>query len=138
MHVLIVSTWLQYRFHLPVKHGAHFPFLVVILNFLTLPFSIHAIPIISFRFLFLLKAIIGCSWNNSRISFLVWRVFQILRVTAVRFGKNRLYVNINGMRFESCCPQFFVVVDRLLQVYQHFLIAHQQVCRNLASKIILG
>ena len=136
--MLIVSTWLQHRFHLPVKHGLHFPFLVVILNFLTLPFSIHAPPIISFRFLFFLKAIIGCSWKNSRISLLVWRMFQILRVTAVRFGKNRLCVNINGMRFGSCCPQFFLVVDRLLQAYQHFLIAHQQVCRKLASKIILG
>ena len=133
MDVLAVSTWLQNRILVPNKHGVHFPALDRILNFLTLPFSIRVLPIISFRFLFLLKAVIGWSWNNSRRFLLVWRLFQFLRTTAVKFGKNRLYVNINGMRFVL---DLFLVVDRLLQAYQLFLIAHQQVSgRNLASKI---
>ena len=76
-------------------------------DFLTLSFSIRVRPIISFRFLFLLKTVIGCSWNNSRRFLLVWRMFQFLRTTAVRFGKNRLCVNINGMRFGSCCSWSF-------------------------------
>ena len=103
MNVFVVSTWLQHRVLVPDKHGVHSPVLEGILNFLTLPFSIRVLPIISFRFLFLLKAVIGCSWNNSRRFLLVWRMFQFLRTTTVRFGKNRLYVNINGMRFGSCC-----------------------------------
>ena len=60
-----------------------------ILNFSALPFLICVLLITSLRFLFLLKAVIGCSWNNSRKFFLVWRMFQSLRTTAVRFGKNR-------------------------------------------------
>ena len=103
MNVFVVSTWLQHRVLVPDKHGVHFPVLEGILNFLFLPFSIRVLPIISFRFLFLLKAVIGCSWNNSRRFLLVWRMFQFLRTTGVRFGKNKLYVNINGMRFGSYC-----------------------------------
>ena len=61
MNVFVVSTWLQYRVLLPDKHVVHFPVLEGILNFLTLPFSIRVLPIISLRFLFLLKAVIGCS-----------------------------------------------------------------------------
>ena len=107
INVFVFSTWLKHRVLLPDKHGGHFPVLEGILNFLTLPFSIRVLLIISFRFLFLLKAVIGCSWNNSRRFLLVWRMFQFLRPTAVRFGKNRLYVNINGMRFGSCCSWSF-------------------------------
>ena len=107
MNVFVVSTWLQHRLLVPDKHGVHFSVLEGILSFLTSPFSIRVLPIISFRFLFLLKAVIGCSWNNSRRFLLVWRMFQFLRPTAVRFGKNRLYVNINGMRFGSCCSWSF-------------------------------
>ena len=77
------------------------------IDFLTLSFSIRVRPSISFRFLFLLKTVIGCSWNNSRRFLLVWRMFQFLRTTAVRFGKNRLCVNINGMRFGFCCSWSF-------------------------------
>ena len=103
INMIFVSTWLQHRVLVPDKHGVHLPVLEGILNFLTLPFSIHILPIITFRFLFLLKAEIGCSWNDSRRFLLVWRMFQFLRTTAVRFGKNRVYVNINGMHFGSCC-----------------------------------
>ena len=94
MFVLSVGSWMcllsalgcNKKVIVPDKHGVHFPVLEGILNFLTLPFSIHPLPIISFRFLFLLKAVIGCSWNNSHRLFLVWRMFQFLRTTAVRFG----------------------------------------------------
>ena len=103
MNVFVVSSWLQQRALVPDKHGAHFPVLDGILNFLTLPFSIRVPSTISFRFLFLLKAVISCSWNNSSRLLLVWRMFQFLRTTAVRFGKNQLYVNINGMHFGFCC-----------------------------------
>ena len=107
MNVLVVSSWLHYRVLVPDKDGMHFPVLEKTLNFLTLPFLIRVFSIISFRFLFLIKAVIGCSWNNSRRFLLVWRMFQFLRTTAVRFGKNRLYVNIHGMRFGSCCSLSF-------------------------------
>ena len=103
MNVFVVSIWLQHRVLLPDKHGVHSPILEGVLNFLTLPFSISALPIIYFRFLFLLQAVIGCSWNNSCRFLLVWRMVQFLGTTAARFGKNRLYVNINGIRFGSCC-----------------------------------
>ena len=63
MNMFVVSTWLQNRV-LADKQGVHFPVLEGILNFLTLPFSIRVPPITSFRFLFPLKAVIGCSWNN--------------------------------------------------------------------------
>ena len=82
-------------------------FLFGISGFLTLPFSIRVPPFISLRFLFFLKAVIGYSWNNSRRFLLVWRMFQFLQATAVRFGKNRLYVNINEFRFGSCCSRSF-------------------------------
>ena len=107
MNMLVVSSWLHYRVLVPDKDGMHFPVLEKTLNFLTLPFLIRVFSIISFRFLFLIKTVIGCSWNNSRRFLLVWRMFQFLRPTAVRFGKNRLYVNINGMRFGSCCSWSF-------------------------------
>ena len=103
MNVFVVSTWLQRRVLVPDKHGVHFPVLEGLLTSLTLPFSIRVLPIISFRFLFLLKAVIGCSYNNSCRFLLVWRMFEFLRTTVVRFRKNRLYINITGMRFGSCC-----------------------------------
>ena len=113
----------------------HFPVLEGILKFLTFPFSIHVLPIISSRFLFLLKAVIGCPWNNSRRLLLVWRMLQFLRTTTVRFVKNRLYVNIMECVLDLVVLDLFLVVDCLLP-YQLFLIAHQQVSgRNLASKI---
>ena len=106
-NVFVVSTWVQHRVLVPDKHGVHFPALEEILNFLTLPFSIRVLPIISFWILFVLKAVIGCSWNNSRRLLLIWRMFQFLWTTAVRFGKNRPYVDINGMCFGSCCSLSF-------------------------------
>ena len=107
MNVFVVRTWLQPRLLAPNKHGVHYPVLEEILNFLTLPFLICVLPIIYFRFLFLLKAVIGCSWNNSSRFLFVWRMFQFLRTTAVRFGKNQLYVNMDGMHFWSCCSWSF-------------------------------
>ena len=106
MNVFNVSTWLQNAILATHKHEVHFLILEGILNFLTLPFSIGVPRIISFRFLFLLKTVIGCSWSNSRRFLLVWRMFQFLRTVAVRFSKNRLYLNINGIRFGSCCSCF--------------------------------
>ena len=98
MIVFVVSTWLKHTVPAPDKHGVHFPVLEGILNFLTLQFSI--LLIISFRFLFLLKAVIGIILVDS-----CWfgGCFSFWRTTAVRFGKNQLYVNIIGMRFGSCC-----------------------------------
>ena len=101
MNVFVVITWLQHQVLAPDKHAVHLPVLEGILNFLTLLFSIRVPPIISFRFLFLLKAAIRCSWNNSCRFVLGWRVLQFLWTT-VRFGKNLLYLNINLMHFGSC------------------------------------
>ena len=86
MNVFVGSTWLQHRVLVPEKHGVHSPVLERIMNFLTLPFSIRVLPIISFRFLFPLKDVSGCSWNNSNRFLLVWRMFQLFQTTAVRFG----------------------------------------------------
>ena len=105
--MFVVITWLHHRVLAPKKHGVHFPVLEGILNFLTLPFSIHVPPVISFRFLFLLKAVIGCSWNNFCRFLFVYMMFQFFRITAVRFGKNRLYVNINGVGFGFCFSRCF-------------------------------
>ena len=102
MKVFVVSTWLQRRVLVPNKHGMHFLILEGILNFLTLPFSICLPPI---RFLFLLKAVTGCSWNNFCRMLLVWRMFQFLPTTAVRFSKSWFYLSINGMRF-GCCSSW--------------------------------
>ena len=63
-------------------------------------------------------------------------MFQFLRTAAVRFGKNRLYVN-NVLNLAVL--DLFLVIDQLIQAYQFFLIAHQQGSdRNLASKIFLS
>ena len=106
VNVFVVVTWLQHRVLAPDKHGVHFQVLWGTLNFLILPFPVHVPPIISFRFLFLWKAVIGCSWNNSRSFLLVWKIFHFLRTTSVKFGKNQFYVNINRMRFGSCYRSF--------------------------------
>ena len=105
MNVFVITPWLQHRVLAHDKHAVHFPVLGEILSFLTLPLLIRGPLIISFKFLFLLKAVIGCSWNNSRRFLLVWRMCQFLRTIAVRFGKNQLCVKINGMRFGSCSSQ---------------------------------
>ena len=102
-----VITWLQHRVLATDKHGVHFPVLEGILNFLTLPFSICVSPIISVRFLFLLNAVNWFSWNKPQRFFLVWRMFQFLWTAAVRCTKNQLYVNINAVRFGSCCSWSF-------------------------------
>ena len=107
MNMFVVRSWLQHRILEPDKHRMHLSVLEAILNFLTLPFSICVPPTVSFRFLLHLKAVIRCSWNNSRRLLLIWRMFQFLQTSAVRFGKNRLYVNINRMRFGSCCSRSF-------------------------------
>ena len=104
---VFICTWLQHRVRAPDKHGVNFPVLEGTLNFLTLQFSIRVLPIISFKCLFLLKTVIGCSWNNSQRFLLIWRMFQFLRTTAVRLGKNRPHVNINRMHFGYCCSWSF-------------------------------
>ena len=106
--MFLVITWLKHRALVLNKHGVHFLFLEGILNSLTLPFSIRVPPIITLRVLFLLKAeVIEYSWSNSCRFLLTWRMFQFLQTTAVRFGKNRLYVNISGICFGSCCSRSF-------------------------------
>ena len=52
MNVFVVSTWMQHIVLVPDKHGVHFPVLVRILKFLTLPFSIH-VPLIISVFMFI-------------------------------------------------------------------------------------
>ena len=59
MNVFVVRNWLQHIVLVPDKHGVQFPVLEGILNFLILSFLIRVLPIISFRFLFLLKVVIG-------------------------------------------------------------------------------
>ena len=75
----------------------------------------------------LLKAVIGCSWNNSHRSFLVWRMLQFLQTTAVRFGKKQLYVIIMECVLNLDVLGLLFIVDPLLQAHKLFLIAHQQV-----------
>ena len=59
--VFAVSIWLQHRVLASNKHGVHYSVLEEKLNFLTLPFSIHVPPIISFRFFsFFRVALKGC------------------------------------------------------------------------------
>ena len=58
---------------------------------LTFPFSMQLLRIISFRFPFLLKAVIGSSWNNPRSVLLILSTFQCFR-TMLQFGKKRLAV----------------------------------------------
>ena len=66
-------------------------------------------------------------------------MFQFFQTTVVRFGKKRLYVNINGMLLNLPALDLFLAIDRLLQAYQLVLIAHQQVSdRNLHSKIFFS
>ena len=134
MNMFAVITWLQHRVLVSIKHGVYFPVLEGILNFfLTLPFLTCVPPIISFRLLFPLTAVIGCSWIDSWRFLLVWRMFQFLQTTTVRFSKNWLYV------LDIVVPDPFLVVDCLWQAYQLFLIADQQVFgRKLASKISFG
>ena len=107
MNVFVFSTWLKHRVLVPDKHGGHFSVLEGILSFSTLPFSIRMLPIIFCRFLLLLKVLIGCSWKNSHRFLLVWRMCQFQRTIAVRFDKNWLHVNINGICFGSCCSWSF-------------------------------
>ena len=91
MNVFVVSSWLQHRVLTPNKHRVHIPVLERKLKTLlfgeTLLFSIRVPPTISFRFLFLLNTVNGCSGNNSRRLLLVWWMFQFLQATAVRFGR---------------------------------------------------
>ena len=108
MDMFVVSTWLQHKVLASDNtHGVYFPVLEGILNCFILPFSILVLSIISFGLLFLLKAMFGCSWNNSHRFMLVCRMFQSLRTTALKFGKNWLYLNINGKRFWSCYSKYF-------------------------------
>ena len=82
---------------------------------------------------------IGCSWNNSCRFLLFWRMFQFLQTTDVRFGKNRLYVNINGMHFESCCSWSFSCSRLSLISSSTFPNwSSTSSVRNLASKIYLS
>ena len=66
-------------------------------------------------------------------------MFQFLRTTAVWFGKNRVYLILMECVLDLIVLDLFLVVDRLLEAYKPFLIAHQQISgRNLASKISLS
>ena len=83
--------------------------------------------------------VIGCFWNNSRRFLFVWGMFQFFRTTAVKFSTNRLYVNINKMRFGSCFSRSLFCSRLSLTNLPSFLIAHQQVSGcNLALKVSLS
>ena len=120
MNDVVVIIWLQHRFFAPENYRVHFPDLEKTLNCLTLPFSIREPLNISFIFFFVLKAVMGCSWNSFSRFLLVWKMFQIFQAATARFGKNQLYVNNNGMRFESCCSQSFFCRRRFLTGYLPF------------------
>ena len=121
VNVFFTMTWLQHKVLVPDKHRVYFPVLEEILNFLTLPFSIHLPRIISFRFLLFLKAVIVCSWNSSRKVLLVLRMFQFLRPAVVRFGKSWLYLILMECVLNLVVLNLFLVVDCLLKAYQLFL-----------------
>ena len=88
--MVVVTIWLQHKFL-----GVHFPVLQVLLNFFNLPFSIRVLSIVSFKFLFLLKALIGSS-SNSYLRFLfVLGMFQFSPMITTKFRKNRLYDSAN-------------------------------------------
>ena len=76
MNVFVVSIWLPHNVLAPNKHGVHFPVPEGIFNFLTLPFLIHLLPVISFRLLFLLKEPRNCILCIIH----VWSLFYSVRV----------------------------------------------------------
>ena len=57
---------------------------------LTFPFLMQLLRISLFRFLFLLKAVIGSSWNNPQGVLLILSIFQWFRTMLLMFGKKRL------------------------------------------------
>ena len=77
---------------LPVfdKHGEHLPVVSVLFTRLTFPFSMQLLLISSFRFLFLLKAVIGPSWNNPWTVLQMLSILQCFRTMLLMFGKKRL------------------------------------------------
>ena len=64
INVVVDANWLQHRLTIFDKHGEHWPMVNVFFNVLTVMFSMRLFPISSFRFLFLLKTVIGFSGNN--------------------------------------------------------------------------
>ena len=57
---------------------------------LTFPSSIHLLQVSSFRFHFLLKAVIGPSWNNPWSVLLMLSTLQRFEAMLLMFGKKRL------------------------------------------------
>ena len=88
--MVVVTIWLQHKFL-----GVHFPVIQVLLNFFNLPFSIRVLSIVSFKFLFLLKALIGSSSNSYHRFLFVLGMFQFSPMITTKFRKNRLYDSAN-------------------------------------------
>ena len=62
INVIVHVNWLQNRLAVLDNHGEHLSMVNEVFARLTFSFSIRLLPISSFTFLFLLKALIGFSW----------------------------------------------------------------------------
>ena len=61
VNAVVDVNWLQHRLPVFDKHGEQLSMVNVFFTRLPFPFWMHLLPISSFRFLFLLKAVIGSS-----------------------------------------------------------------------------
>ena len=90
-------------------HGVHLPSVKVFICFLTLPFSVKCVSIISWMFLFRLSAVIGSFLKISLKFSFICKVFQFFLMSLVIFGRNRFYVITRDILFDFCRVSFSVI-----------------------------
>ena len=99
MPVIVHVNWLQHRSPVFDKHGEHLPMVNIFFSRLTFPFSIILLPISTFRFLFLLNAVIGSSCNSPWSVLLILSIFQSFWIMLLMFGEKLLWDNTSGILF---------------------------------------
>ena len=94
----VLRIWLQHKLFPLLLQGLHHPFLLFIFfSRWTLSFRMVFWPIMSLKFLFLLKAIIGFSLKMFSNLGLIFNMFQCLLMASLIFGNWVLYVKMQGI-----------------------------------------
>ena len=99
INVAVDVKWLQHKLSFFDKYEEHLPMVNEFFALLTFPFLMQLLSISSFRFLFLLKTVIGSFWNKSWSALLILSIFQCFRTILLIFGKKRLQADSSGGLF---------------------------------------
>ena len=114
LNFVVVFTCWQHIFPAFDLHDVHLPSFKIFKSFLTLPFSIQCVPIISWMVLFHLNAVIGSFLKIYLKNSFICKKFQYFLMVLVISGRNWFYVITRDILSDFWRVSFSVIRSILL------------------------